>query len=107
MINKVVKIILLLIISFIVVIGVYIGLDIYAHSTIERTIRTDLFFKGYFVKAFKTEISERSIPDSQYGTMYICRNPAIGPDAYKVVYKYSYFSKVKYWYINWKETGGG
>jgi hypothetical protein len=84
-----------------------IGFDIFTHSTVERVIRTDLFFQGYFVKAFKTEISERAIPDSRYGTMYICRNPAIGPDSYDVDSKYKYFGKLKYWYINPSGTGGG
>ncbi|KRU25943.1 hypothetical protein VT91_12070 [Clostridium sporogenes] len=77
----------------------------YTHSTVERVIRTDLFLKGYFIKAFKTEISELPIPDKQYGTLYICNNPAIDPDHYDVDYKHI-FGKVKYWYIN-LGTGGG
>ncbi|WP_223919233.1 hypothetical protein ACFLKA_12260 [Clostridium caseinilyticum] len=77
----------------------------YTHSTVERVIRTDLFLKGYFIKAFKIEISELPIPDKQYGTLYICNNPAIGPDHYDIDYKYI-FGKVKYWYIN-LGTGGG
>lgn len=103
MINKVAKTVL----PFIVFIGIYIGFDIYTHSTIERVIRTDLFFNGYVVNAFNTEISERPISDPKYGTKYICRNPAIGPDSYDIDYKYSYFGRVKYWYINWAGTGGG
>nr|WP_032072401.1 hypothetical protein [Clostridium botulinum]BAP25652.1 hypothetical protein [Clostridium botulinum] len=102
--SKVVKIILscTILLSF-------IGFHIYTHSTIERVIRKDLFLKGYFIEAFKTEISELPIADKQYGTLYICNNPAIGPDHYDIDYidyKYIYFGKVKYWYIN-LGTGGG
>lgn len=84
-----------------------IGFDIFSHSTIERVIRTDLFLRGYFIEAFKTEISKQPITDIQYGTLYICNNPAIGPEHYDIDYKYSYFGKVKYWYINEAGTGGG
>lgn len=91
----------------IVLLTLYTAFDIYSHSTIERAIRTDLFLKGYFVKAFKTEIFERPISDTQYGAQYFCNNPAIGPDSYDIDYKYSYLGKVKYWYINWAGTGGG
>ena len=101
--DKVVKIIL----SCTILLSLYIGFDIYTHSTIERVIRTDLLLKGYFIKAFKTEISERPITDIQYGTLYFCNNPAIGPDHYDIDNKYSYFGKVKRWYINWSGTGGG
>jgi len=101
--SKVVKIIL----SCIILLSLYIGFDIYTHSTAERVIRTDLLLEGYFTEAFKTEISERPIPDSQYGTLYICRNPHIGPGSYDIDYKYSYFGKVKYWYVNQAGTGGG
>ncbi|WP_243105970.1 hypothetical protein [Clostridium fermenticellae] len=90
-----------------IVIVIYIISDIFTHSTIERTIRADLFFKGYIVKAFKTKISKRPIPDPQYGTLYICNNPAIGPDSYKINMKYKYFGKIKYWYVNPAGTGGG
>ncbi|NFA58984.1 hypothetical protein K8O96_05860 [Clostridium sporogenes] len=96
--GKVVKIIL----SCTILLSFYI----YTHSTAERVIRTDLFLKGYFIEAFKTEISELPIADKQYGTLYICNNPAIGPDHYDIDYKYIYFGKVKYWYIN-LGTGGG
>lgn len=98
---------IILILLCTILLGLYIGFDIFTHSTIERVIRTDLFFRGYYVKALKTDISERSIPDSQYGTMYICKNPAIGPDSYNIYKKYKYFGRVQYWYINWAGTGGG
>ncbi|WP_123054218.1 hypothetical protein [Clostridium sp. JN-1] len=88
-----------------IVIIVYIISDIFTHSTIERTIRTDLFFRGYFVKAFETEISKRPIHDSQYGDMYFCTNPAIGPDSYSLIKKHKYSKKIQYWYIN--NAGGG
>ena len=91
----------------IITIGLYIGFDIFTHSTIERVIRRDLFFKGYIIEALKTEISKRPIPDPQYGDKYICRNPAIGPDSYDVDSKYKYFGILKYWYINPSGTGGG
>ncbi|MDW8800708.1 hypothetical protein P8V03_06020 [Clostridium sp. A1-XYC3] len=101
--NKIIRVLL----TCIIVIGLYIGFDIFTHSTIERVIRRDLFFQGYIIKAFKTEISKRAIPDSQYGDMYICRNPAIGPDSYAVDSKYKYFGMLKYWYINPYGSGGG
>lgn len=101
--SKVVKIIL----SCTILLSFYIGFDIYTYSTIERVIRKDLFLRGYFIEAFKTEISELPIDDKQYGTLYICNNPAIGPDHYDIDYKYIYFGKVKYCYINLAGTGGG
>jgi hypothetical protein len=100
--NKVIRVLL----TCIIVIGLYIGFDIFTHSTIERVIRKDLFFKGYIIKAFKTEISKRPIPDPQYGNVYICRNPAIGPDSYDINKKYKYFGKFEYWYVS-SGTGGG
>lgn len=100
--NKYVKII----VTCIIIMGLYVGFDIFTHSTAERVIRTDLFFKGYFLEAFKTEISQRPISDSQYGTKYICTNPAIGPDSYDIDKKHKYFEKFEYWYIG-PGTGGG
>lgn len=98
--SKVVKIILscTILLSF-------IGFHIYTHLTIERVIRKDLFLKGYFKEAFKTEISKLPMPDKQYGTLYICNNPSIGPDHYDI--DYIYFGKVKYWYVNSAGIGGG
>ncbi|WP_411678935.1 hypothetical protein [Clostridium thailandense] len=101
--NKIIKVLL----TCIFVIGLYISSDIFVHSSIERVIRKDLFSKGYIIQAFKTEISKRPIPDYQYGDMYICKNPAIGPDSYDVDSKYKYFGIVKYWYVNPSGTGGG
>ncbi|WP_406542990.1 hypothetical protein [Clostridium ljungdahlii] len=96
----------IILICIIIMVG-YIGVDIFTHSTIERAIRTDLFFRGYFIKAFETEVCKRPIPDQQYGTLYFCKNPGIGPDSYSVVKKYKYSKKIPYWYINIAGTGGG
>ncbi len=100
------KCIVIIVICFVLII-LNIGFGIFTHSTVERAIRADLFFRGYFVKAFKTEISKRPIPDSQYGTMYICRNPSIGPDSYHLEKKYKYFWEFEYWYVDINGTGGG
>jgi hypothetical protein len=96
-----------IVVTCVFIIALYVGLDIFTHSTIERTIRTNLFSQGYIFKAFKTEIYKRPIPDSQYGTQYFCANPAIGPDSYKIDMRYKYFGKIKYWYVNPAGTGGG
>lgn len=66
-----------------------------------------LKIKCLFVKTFETKISKRPIPDSQYGTVYICNNPAIDPDPYKIDMKYKYFGKIKYWYVNPAGSGDG
>lgn len=100
--NKTIGVVLTCIIG----IGLYSGFDIFTHSTIERAIRRDLFFKGYTIQAFKTEIIKNPIRDSQYGDMYICKNPAIGPDSYNVDKKYKYLGKFQYWYIS-SGIGGG
>lgn len=101
--NKTIRVVLTCIIG----IGLYSGFDIFTHSTIERTIRRDLFFNGYIIKAFQTEISKRPISDPEYGDKYICRNPGIGPDSYDIDKKYKYFGKIQYWYVNPAGTGGG
>ncbi|OBR91263.1 MULTISPECIES: hypothetical protein [Clostridium] len=93
----------IILICIVIMVG-YIGVDIFTHSTIERAIRTDLFFRGYFIKAFRTEICKRPIPDQQYGTLYFCKNPGIGLDSYSVAKKHKYSKKIDYWYIY---AGGG
>lgn len=101
--NKLIKILLICII----LIGGYIGIDIFTHSTVERTIRTDLFFRGYFISAFTTEIIPRSCCDSEFGQLHFCKNPSVGPDSYKISKKHKYLKKINYMYVNINGTGGG
>jgi hypothetical protein len=80
-------------------------LFIFIHSTPQRLIRADLFFKHHFIGAFQTQIKESSIIDTQYGSRYYCENPSIGPDYYDINFKF--IGKLKFWYIYWPGTGGG
>ncbi|MBC8061085.1 MAG: hypothetical protein H7Y18_10505 [Clostridiaceae bacterium] len=100
------KYIVIIVVS-IILIGLNIGLDIFIHSNTGRVIRTDLFLQGYFKEAFKTEIHENPITDSQYGKLYFCKSPTIGPDHYDIDYTSKYWGKFKYYYINHAGTGGG
>ena len=70
----------------------------FIHSTPERLIRCDLFFNGHPIGAFTTDVYKLKI-DSQYGQMYSCKNPIIGP------YNYSFIKKNGLWYINHAGTG--
>jgi hypothetical protein len=70
----------------------------FIHSTPERLIRCDLVFNGHPISAFTTYVYKSKI-DSQYGQMYSCKNPSIGPDYY------SFIEKNGLWYINWHGTG--
>jgi hypothetical protein len=88
------------IIIFLVIIAVFVGTYLFRHSTPERLVRSNLFFKGYFISAFTTDIYKAEI-DSQYGQFYACKNPAIGPD------RYAFIKENGLWYINWNGTGGG
>jgi hypothetical protein len=85
---------------FLVIIVVFVGTYLFRHSTPERLIRSNLFFIGYFISAFTTDIYKAEI-DSQYGQFYACKNPAIGPD------RYAFIRENGLWYINWNGTGGG
>lgn len=73
---------------------------LFCHSSPKRLIRTDLFIKGHIIGAFTTNIYELQY-DSQYGELYSCKNPAIGPD------HYAFKKKNGLWYINLDGTGGG
>jgi len=88
------------IISFIVIIVVFLGTYLFSHSTPERAIRSSLFFNGHFIGALTTEVYKAEM-DSQYGQFYSCKNPRIGQ------YEYSFIKKNGLWYINWNGTGEG
>jgi hypothetical protein len=72
-IKKKFKVITTIVITIIVLVGVYF----FAHSTPQRAIRTSIFLDGHIIKAFKTEIYKNGV-DPQYGQLYSCRDPQVG-----------------------------
>ncbi|WP_160689205.1 hypothetical protein [Clostridium sp. C2-6-12] len=73
---------------------------IFCHSTPERSIKSYLFFNGYSVNAFITEVYMCN--DDSFAGKYYCKNPGIGPDSIAV--KKSNF---ELWYVDLQNSGGG
>lgn len=73
---------------------------VFCHSTPERSIKSYLFFDGYFANAIITEVCMHS--DPHFNGKYYCKNPGIGPDSIAV--KKSDF---ELWYVDLQNSGGG
>lgn len=73
---------------------------VFCHFTPERSIKTYLFFNGYFASAFITEVYMHNTPP--FNGKYYCKNPGVGPDSIAV--KKSNFD---IWYVDLQNSGGG
>lgn len=91
------KLVLGVICGFIVIL-ITPGTYLFCHSSPERIIRSNLFMNGHFINAFRTEIFI-SAEDKQFGKLYSCKNPTLGPD------HYAFKKENGLWYIDWDGTG--
>jgi hypothetical protein len=89
------KVIILPIVAVVMLVGVYL----FCHSTPVRSIRTYLFFNGYFTKALKTEVCISN--EVSWKGKYYCNNPGIGPDFIAVKKRL-----LGLWYVDPKNSGG-
>lgn len=48
-------------ISFVIIVIMFVGVYLFSHSTPERLIRTDLFLNGHIIGAFTTDIYKAQI----------------------------------------------